>query len=448
MYELSSLSSTAAGLGFGLLGIWMVHSLDPTFRRPWQAAIAWTAGCLVWSFGALGLTELLPQWSYQAFMLTGLIRIPIYFYLFAELSMGQTLFTYFLVDTAQLLLVLAARTASVLTAQLTGLSSDLAFLVAYVLLAASFAVWLQLWLKKYLFKALCAFGAHLNALAVFSALGYAALLFQLDAWGPWQGLSIRTGCAAVGMMAFVAAGYSVAFRTLLATMRQIEVQASTRQLNEQLALSEQYYESLVKQVEQSRMKNHDLRYHMSVLSGLCRQAQWQQLREYVESMGRELPPPMLQHYSEIGALNALLEHYAGLCQQQNIPFSCQVRLPQLATIAPMHLCVVFGNALQNAMEAMQSLETGQAPFLRVKACCAEEMLAISIENPYAGSLRWDREGNPVTQKTEPGHGLGLNSIRQTAQRYGGWCGVETRANVFTLLVTLPVAPSKSNKEVY
>lgn len=152
-------------------------------------------------------------------MLTGLIRIPIYFYLFAELSMGQTLFTYFLVDTAQLLLVLAARTASVLTAQLTGLSSDLAFLVAYVLLAASFAVWLQLWLKKYLFKALCAFGAHLNALAVFSALGYAALLFQLDAWGPMQGLSIRTGCAAVGMMAFVVAGYSVAFRTLLATMR-------------------------------------------------------------------------------------------------------------------------------------------------------------------------------------------------------------------------------------
>lgn len=61
MYELSSLSSTAAGLGFGLLGIWMVHSLYPTFRRPWQAAIAWTAGCLVWSFGALGLTELLPQ---------------------------------------------------------------------------------------------------------------------------------------------------------------------------------------------------------------------------------------------------------------------------------------------------------------------------------------------------------------------------------------------------
>lgn len=207
-------------------------------------------------------------------------------------------------------------------------------------------------------------------------------------------------------------------------------------LEGQLALSERYYADLTAQLQQNRMRVHDLRHHVNALGGLCREGDLEGIRAYVSSMETMTPPAEVRQYCASSAVNALLAYYDALCREAGIEFSCDLRLPPLEKVDPLHLCLIFGNALQNALEAMGRLPRDAKRYLRVQGARTGDKLVLSVENPFTGALRLGPDGLPETHKEEPGHGLGLASIRQTAERYGGWCGVQAESGIFTLQVVL------------
>lgn len=440
MYELGELGSGIANLLFGLVGIWMAHALFRTTRKRWQAVLAWTLIFLVWAIGAELLSPLLPGVAYaRVSMLVGFSGIFVYLYLFQDIPISQRVFTYFLVDTSQTLLVLLARTISTLCVQTVSWSGDVVFLSLYLPALVGFIVLFHRWLKRYILDALRAFGTELSSLAVFAAVCYVTLLLQVDTWGPWEQLNFWSAGGRLGMIAFVLMGYMLAFRTLTTILARDAGQAEAKRLENQLALSEQYYESLVGQLEEARVRDHDLRYHINTLSSLCQAQSWDELAKYLQDMGQALPSAVERQYTKHGAVNALLSYYGGLCKKEHIPFHCQVHLPELGRVEPLHLCVILGNALQNALEASCALlRQGGAPDLTLQAAISRRQLTISISNRFTGTLDRDASGNPITSKTESGHGLGLASVRETARRYGGWCGDHVEGDVFFLQVVLPI----------
>ncbi|MDD3347805.1 MAG: GHKL domain-containing protein [Oscillibacter sp.] len=344
--------------------------------------------------------------------------------------------TYFLVDTSQTLLVLAARVPSTLGAQLLGWSVDAVFLCVYLPLEAAFIFLFRHWLRDYILTSLKAFRTQLRSLAIFAAVCYITLLLQVPTWEPWPALTIWTGGGAVGMILFVLMGYVLAFRTLRSLLAQEAVENSARQLSAQMVLSERYYQTLLERIEQLRVRDHDLRHHVNALSGLCSAGQWDDVSHYVEGMSRELPKSIRKSYCGNAALDALLGHYEELCTEKKIGFRTQVRLPELGRVEPLHLCVIFGNGLQNAVEASTRLCDGAEGFISVRAVVSDRRMVLSISNRFSGEMARDEGGEPISSKEEPGHGLGLLSIRETARLYGGWCGVTAEDGVFTLNVTL------------
>lgn len=437
MFELSSAAASLADLFFGAITIWMVHTLYKTPRKRWQSILTWV---LIYAFLILfthPVESLMPDMTYErASMVVGFCGIFAYLYLFPNIPISQRIFTYFMVDTSQTLLVLLGRVFSTLGAQLLGLNVDAVFLCVYLPATAAFIILFRRWLRDYILTSLAVFRTQLTSLAVFSAVCYLTLLLQVPTWEPWSALTVWTAGGALGMIVFVVMGYFLAFRTLRALLAQETVENSARQLSSQMVLSEQYYQTLLERIEQLRIRDHDLRHHVNALSGLCSAGKWDEVCAYVEGMSRELPPSIRKNYCGNGALDALLGHYEELCNQSGIDFRCQVRLPELGRIEPLHLCVIFGNGLQNALEATERLPSGGEGFISVRAVVAERRMAISISNRFSGGVSLGENGEPVSSKAEPGHGLGLASIRETARRYGGWCGVTAEGDTFTLNVTL------------
>lgn len=87
------------------------------------------------------------------------------------------------------------------------------------------------------------------------------------------------------------------------------------------------------------------------------------------------------------------------------------------------ICAVFGNALDNAMEAVEGLPAEKRR-ISLEARMGKGLLAVSIRNP--GKLSESRDGEeikreiPVTTKTDrSAHGFGLPSIRAALDRYSG-----------------------------
>ena len=280
---------------------------------------------------------------------------------------------------------------------------------------------------------------------------------------PWGSLALAVGMMEVMIMVMstspaliflrpeerfnllgVCVGSGVVLSMLVISLNRVKLAADESRaaseragvLEGQLALSERYYTDLTTQLQQNRMQVHDLRHHINTLGGLCREGDLEGIRAYVASMETMTPPAEVRQYCASSPVNALLAYYDALCREAGIEFSCDLRLPPLEKVDPLHLCLIFGNALQNALEAIGHLPQSAERYLRVRGAKTGDKLVLSVENPFSGELQLRPDGLPETNKQEPGHGLGLASIRQTAERYGGWGGGQAEGGIFTLQAVL------------
>ncbi len=98
---------------------------------------------------------------------------------------------------------------------------------------------------------------------------------------------------------------------------------------------------------------------------------------------------------------------------------------------------LFGNALENAVEAVMPLTE---PGKKTVSLVIEEkgdMVSVIVTNYFEGCRNFE-DGLPVTTKTEdPGyHGYGMKSIRLIAEKYRGSLKAEADGDLFTLSVYL------------
>lgn len=99
---------------------------------------------------------------------------------------------------------------------------------------------------------------------------------------------------------------------------------------------------------------------------------------------------------------------------------------------------IFGNAVDNAIEALRKTEGGEK-YVYIKSSTSANHVVIRFENRFSDTVEL-KNGVPVTSKKDVDlHGIGIRSIRNAASRYGGTVSVKADNNsrTFTLIVMLP-----------
>ena len=75
-------------------------------------------------------------------------------------------------------------------------------------------------------------------------------------------------------------------------------------------------------------------------------------------------------------------------------------------------------------------------------------LAIRCENPYAGEVKSDRRGKPLTDKADAAaHGYGMRLMEETAKKYGGVLDISSSGGVFRLQTALRLTEKEKLSEV-
>ena len=99
---------------------------------------------------------------------------------------------------------------------------------------------------------------------------------------------------------------------------------------------------------------------------------------------------------------------------------------------------MFGNLIENAMNAVRKLKPENRRVNVAASMLTEKILGISVENPFDGVLDFNADGLPVCGKNSGSerHGLGLISVSRIAARYGGLLKVDATDNVFHAAVIL------------
>lgn len=136
-------------------------------------------------------------------------------------------------------------------------------------------------------------------------------------------------------------------------------------------------------------------------------------------------------------LDTVLTEKSLLCSQEGITLSCIADGGLLAFMDAVDLYTLFGNALDNAIEASRELPQAERMIdLQVRQKAG--LILICVSNQFAGTRVLGEAGLPRTSKADAGyHGFGLKSIQSIAEKYGGVMTVSAEAGMFRLRVSIP-----------
>lgn len=218
----------------------------------------------------------------------------------------------------------------------------------------------------------------------------------------------------------------------------------------QSLLKEQHaqYMALKGADETMRRRYHDLKHYLNELEALRVSpdvADAAELGEFAARLREELAPYERDIETGNQILDVLLAEKRAACLNKGIRPVFYADGRDLGFVSSFDLCAIFGNLLDNAIEATEALK-GEAPHeVLVDIRRSRGLVVVQCRNAYDGNLRSDERGDFATTKRDAEeHGYGLKSVRTTAEAYGGSMSVTTDGGVFAVTVILPVPASKAS----
>lgn len=215
--------------------------------------------------------------------------------------------------------------------------------------------------------------------------------------------------------------------------RNMMKNADLQQSYDILKLEKKQYDNMLKAFEESRNLRHDFRQHLLVINDLAQKGDTEKLLEYIspfiETSGMT-PKRIFENY----ALNAVACHYIELAKKQETKILWNINMPQNIPLKESDLCAMMGNLIENSMAAVLELPIKEREIHIAMALKQENLLIISVTNPYDGIIEFDKNGFPKT--TDSDHGIGLKSIMNTVKRYKGSMSIETKNGCFDVGILL------------
>ncbi len=220
-------------------------------------------------------------------------------------------------------------------------------------------------------------------------------------------------------------------------MRLIEEQAENDKLREketQHLLQQKQFEVLSERIEEARTAKHDMRQHLHIISACLSDRKYEELEAYINRYTQSLPEMSAFVYCEHYAVNALLQYFAGQAKAHGIGFSARAAIPAGIGIPEEMLTVLFGNLLENALEACMH---EQKAIISIRAEISEGALFVKIKNTFTGKVKKRSDGLYLSTKHE-GRGIGLRSVRGIVSEHKGLLKIKQGDGLFTVSALLNI----------
>ncbi|MEG0508699.1 MAG: ATP-binding protein [Eubacterium sp.] len=203
----------------------------------------------------------------------------------------------------------------------------------------------------------------------------------------------------------------------------------------QLSLWQEQHDNLQIQIASEAKVRHDWRHHIIAVLSFVDHADLEGLRNYLGDYKEKYLQPDEPPICDIVSLNMMFQFYKRKAAELKIDLSISSVIIGKCHVSVSDLTVIFGNLLENAMEACERQNEGEKSIhLKVKNR-DDNLIAIICENSFDGVV--NRVDDKIQSRKEKG-GLGLSSIRSVAKKYNGALEIKEEGKVFKVYVALIV----------
>lgn len=207
-----------------------------------------------------------------------------------------------------------------------------------------------------------------------------------------------------------------------------------------LEIQARQYEEMAADMEATRIARHDLRHHLNTIKTMLDDGETSRLQAYLEEVLEHLPRQRRITICENYTANAVLEHVITRANELNVPIKVNFQVSRRLGIADSDLCVLLGNALENALDATQ-LVAPDKRFIIARALEEADRVYLTFDNSFDGELRLAEDDAYLSRKRGyTTSGVGITSIRAIVKNYGGDLRITAEDGVFRLSLLLYKKP--------
>ena len=181
-------------------------------------------------------------------------------------------------------------------------------------------------------------------------------------------------------------------------------------------LLERQFEEIDNTYREMRGWRHDYKNHMQVLKIYVENRQWENARDYIVQMNEDLESidPVIKTGNIMA--DAIVNSKVSLAKKKDIKLDVTAKIPKEIPMTDVEFCVVFGNIMDNAIEACEKLASKENKFIRVYIGVFKKQFYMSVSNSTDQKKRTKKY---LSMKGE-GHGFGLQRIDKIIHDKNGY----------------------------
>ena len=208
-------------------------------------------------------------------------------------------------------------------------------------------------------------------------------------------------------------------------------------LEKQIEIQSEHYMTLSKYNFELRRFRHDYKNMCIGVSALISEGKNDEALEMLKKNNPVFETDLIKYDTGNGIVDALLADKQRKADETNAEIRFEGALPA-NMIKPADLCIIFGNTIDNAIEACTKLDSAEERIITVKCACNSGFVFVDIINPV--SKKVEIKGHiPKTSKADKTmHGFGLYSVEKALNQYEGQLNVECDDRQFHVSMELSV----------
>lgn len=234
-----------------------------------------------------------------------------------------------------------------------------------------------------------------------------------------NGIRIMSTVLMVGAVFYIVTKYSDSLH---------KQQESELQVDMQMKL----YSEMMKKNRDIREFRHDYKNNLFSLETFIENEKYSEAKKYIEELNGALEKTKSRYATGNYLADAIISDKADGAAESGIDIDFSGTIPEKG-ISNNDLCTVLANALDNAVRACLEIAPCR---IQIESKENSKGVIIKIKNPVAKRVEIKDNKIKTTKTDKENHGIGIQNIKKTAEKYGGYMELSCDDSFFEIEIGL------------
>lgn len=220
-------------------------------------------------------------------------------------------------------------------------------------------------------------------------------------------------------------------------IKENRLKSQNELIKNKLEMQYAYYLAIQESHMKVRKLYHDINNHIYCVENLKNNSE--EIDEYVSNLKDEIKSFKYIYNTGNMILDIILNEKSEICAKKGIKFNCCINFSKINFMKPIDVSSIFSNILDNAIEACDKImDENSNKYIKIKGTITKSFFVLKCENSKINSITINRSILLTDKMDKFMHGIGIQSIKSSLQKYNGELLFENNKDKFILNIYIPL----------